>query len=125
VQTPKKLTVNLVDALNGEPACTANDSMQPTVTDKGETVQCGETTYTVMDEGSQQTLDSPFMLTDTQVEEVLRGLEETFTNTEVEELLRGLGETPANGEDGGALPSHPVDDEMNAVLDLCVEDYLV
>ncbi len=69
--------------------------------------------------------ENPFTLTNAQVDEVLRGLEETFTDAEVEELLRGLGETSANDESNGVLSGHYVDNEMNDVLDMCVEDYIV
>ncbi len=105
------------NAVSSEPTRTTDDFVQPTETNADKPTQCNETTqyaYTVMEEGPQQSLDNPFTLTNAQVEEVLKGLEETFTDAEVEELLRGLGETPASGESDGVLPSHPIDDEMNA-----------
>ncbi len=112
-----------MDVLNGKPSC--NNAVQPMVVNGSDTVRCNGTVCTVMNEGTQQTLNDPLMLTDTEVEEVLRGLEETFTDTEVEELLRGLGETPVDSENGGALPRHPIDDEMDAMLNLCAEDFMI
>ncbi len=61
------------------------------------------------------------VLTNAEVVEVLRGLEETFSAAEVEELLGGLEETSnVDGSNG-----HYIDDEMNSVLNMCVEDYVV
>ena len=69
--------------------------------------------------------ENPFTLTDAEVEEVLRGLEETFTAAEVEELLGGLGETSTTDESDGTLQGHYIDNEVDGVLDMCVEDYIV
>jgi hypothetical protein len=77
----------------------------------------------VADQATQpiQRSDQLPVLTNAEVEEVLRGLEETFSAAEVEELLRGLGETSiTDGSDG-----HYIDSEMNSVLNMCVEDYIV
>ena len=61
------------------------------------------------------------ILTDAEVMEVLRGLEETFSAAEIEELLGGLEETSNVGESSG----HYIDDEIDSVLNMCVADYVV
>ena len=71
------------------------------------------------------------ILTDDEVADVLRGLEETFSTAEVEELLRGLEETSVaeeiKEETSGERESgeHYVDDELNAVMNMDVNDYIV
>jgi hypothetical protein len=67
------------------------------------------------------------VLTNAEVEEVLRGLEETFSAAEVEELLRGLEETSNAGETSDTKENsrHYIDDELDAVLDMCIDDYVV
>ncbi len=71
------------------------------------------------------------LLTDDEVTEVLRGLEETFSTAEVEELLRGLEETSVAGEikeeTSGARENgqHYVDDELDAVMNMDINDYIV
>ncbi len=116
-EAQRRMTISLTDILS--------DSVQPTETE--ETTQHDETIrHIVMEEGpdetTQQSLDNPLELTNAQVEEVLKGLEEAFTDAEVEELLRGLEEISASG---GVLPTHPLDDEMNAMLNLPAEDFVV
>ncbi len=72
-------------------------------------------------------------LTDEEVAEVLRGLEETFSTAEVEELLRGLEETSNAGEtpnteetsDVNGNSQHYIDNELDAVLNMCIDDYIV
>ncbi len=71
------------------------------------------------------------ILTDAEVTEVLRGLEETFSTAEVEELLRGLEETSVAGETKEETlgtkenGQHYIDDELDAVLDMNIDDYIV
>ena len=73
------------------------------------------------------------VLTNAEVEEVLRGLEETFSAAEVEELLRGLEETSNAGEtsntketsDVNESSGHYIDNELDAVLNMCTDDYIV
>ncbi len=71
------------------------------------------------------------ILTDAEVTEVLRGLGETFSTAEVEELLRGLEETSVAGETREETlgtkenSQHYIDDELNAVLDMNIDDYIV
>ncbi len=61
------------------------------------------------------------MLTDDDVTDLLRGLEETFSVAEVEELLRGLEETSTVNEGG----NHYVDDEVKAVMSMDINDFIV
>ena len=88
----------------------------PTAEPKVEVVQCS---------------DQLPILTNDEVADVLRGLEETFSVAEVEELLRGLEETSVaeevNGETSGEMGSgdHYVDDELNAVMNMDVNDFIV
>ncbi len=73
------------------------------------------------------------ILTDAEVTEVLRGLKETFSTAEVEELLRGLEETSIIGEtqstketsDADGDDRHYIDNELDAVLNMIVDDYVV
>ena len=80
-----------------------------------------------MTEYSVQCSDQLPALTDADVAEVLRGLEETFSAAEVEELLRGLEETSNAGETSDTKENsrHYIDDELDAVLDMCIDDYVV
>ena len=72
-------------------------------------------------------------LSTAEVEELLRGLEETFSVAEVDELLRGLEETSNTGEtqnteetlDANGNSQHYVDSELDAVLNMCIDDYIV
>jgi hypothetical protein len=78
-----------------------------------------------------QCFDQLPILTDAEVTEVLRGLEETFSTAEVEELLRGLEETSVAGETKEETlgtkenGQHYIDDELDAVLDMNIDDYIV
>ena len=142
VQQKRTLVVGLTDLLSG-PVRKREDltnspvtpkAVQPTqytnqlpVADQAIQPETPFTQYTdhlpVADQAIQP--ENPFTLTDAEVEEVLRGLEETFTAAEVEELLGGLGETSTTNESDGTLQDHYIDSEVDGVLDMCVEDYIV
>ena len=66
------------------------------------------------------------MLTNDEVSDVLRGLEETFSVAEVDELLRGLEETLAAEEvKEETSGDHYVDDELDIVMNMDINDFIV
>ena len=66
------------------------------------------------------------MLTDDDVTDLLRGLEETFSVAEVDELLRGLEETLAAEEvKEETSGDHYVDDELDIVMNMDINDFIV
>ncbi len=73
-----------------------------------------------------QSSDKLPMLTDDEVYDVMKGLEETFSVAEVDELLRGLGETFAPEEaKEGTSNDHYVDDEIDTVMNMNISDFVV
>ena len=71
---------------------------------------------------ASEILGTPFTLTDEEVSDVLKGLEETFTATEVEELLGGLGETLDEDE---LMADHYIDAEAKRMMNMTAEDFVV
>ncbi len=66
------------------------------------------------------------VLTDDEVYDVLKGLEETFSVAEVDELVRGLGEAFAPEEaKEGTSNDHYVDDEIDTVMNMDISDFIV
>ncbi len=73
-----------------------------------------------------QSSDKLPMLTDDEVYDVMKGLEETFSVAEVDELLRGLGEAFAPEEaKEGTSNDHYVDDEIDIVMNMDISDFIV
>ena len=66
--------------------------------------------------------ENPFTLTDEEVGDVLKGLEETFTPEEVDRLLRGIEETP--DEEKLNVVSY-IDAEVKRMQAMTVEDFIV
>ena len=80
-------------------------------------------------------------LSDNDVVHLLQGLEETFSASEVDELLKGLETVPAVDESGelletsvingsgdcctGVFGEHYVDNEVRAVMNMDVDDFVV
>ncbi len=130
VQQKKTLMVGLRDILS-EPVSKREDLADPVADQAIQPTQYSDqlpvADQDLTDPVADQAIENPFTLTDAEVAEVLRGLEETFTAAEVEELLGGLGETSTtDGSDGdGTLQGHHIDNEMDGVLNMCIEDYIV
>jgi hypothetical protein len=81
------------------------------------------------------------VLSDSDVAHLLQGLEETFSASEVDELLKGLETVPGVDESGelletsvingsgdccaGVFGEHYVDNEVRAVMNMDVDDFVV
>ncbi len=111
------MAVNLTNIL-GQPIRSQQDPIHQVVVDPPiPPIQC---TVTVVDErpiglnnGTVPTNENPFALTDAEFDELLKGLEESG-----DEFLRDFEES--------GIPVHcDIDTELNAVLNMCVEDYVV
>ena len=124
----RTLTVGLRDIL-AESGCKQESPVVKAVQPLQEELPMTEHTVTEVVQCSDQLP----ILTDAEVTEVLRGLEETLSTAEVEELLRGLEETSNTGEtqnteetlDVNGNSQHYVDSELDAVLNMCIDDYIV
>jgi hypothetical protein len=66
--------------------------------------------------------ENPFTLTDAEVSDVLKGLEETFTPEEVDRLLRGVEETL---DEDRLNADHYIDAEVERMMSMTTEDFIV
>ena len=108
------MRVTLTDILD-QPVQSQQDSVQRPVADP--LTQCIVTVP--VDETSIQCTvtvpvdENPYALTDEQFDELLKGLEESG-----DELLRGL-------EESGVSSGYDIDAELDTILNMCVEDFVV
>ena len=65
---------------------------------------------------------SPFSLTDAEVGDILKNLEETFSPEEVDKLLGGL---EADLDESELLSDHYIDNEVRRSMNMFVEDFIV
>ena len=114
VQVQRRMRVNLTDILN-QPVQSQQDPVERTVVDQP--TQC--TAIVPVDETPTQCTvtvpvdENPFALTDEQFDELLKGLKESG-----DELLRGL-------EESGGSSGYDIDAELDSVMNMCVEDFVV
>jgi hypothetical protein len=103
------------DLMNG----TSNADVQPsepvTLTPQLPTGPVSETSSVSIEK-------SPFSLTDAEVGDILKNLEETFSPEEVDKLLGGL---EAGLDESELLSDHYIDNEVRRSMNMFVEDFIV